>query len=125
MANAFTKKTETSCPSKGKKIAIIGYGSQGHAHALNLRDSGVNVVVGLPRREQELAKAESAGLRCSPPRSRASCRRHHDPGADHIQGDLYKKEIAPHMKGQDADVRPRLQYPFRADSTFRRRSTFP
>ena len=33
---------------KGKTVAIIGYGSQGHAHALNLRDSGVNVIVGLP-----------------------------------------------------------------------------
>ena len=47
---------------KGKKIAIIGYGSQGHAHALNLRDSGADVVVGLPASSKSRAKAESAGL---------------------------------------------------------------
>ena len=37
----FTTRTPTSTPLKGKKIAVIGYGSQGHAHALNLRDSGM------------------------------------------------------------------------------------
>src|SRR5215469_9406808 len=47
---------------KGKKIAIIGYGSQGHAHALNLRDSGLDVVVGLPESSKSRAKAASAGL---------------------------------------------------------------
>jgi ketol-acid reductoisomerase len=47
---------------KGKKIAILGYGSQGHAHALNLRDSGHDVVVGLRRDSSSRAKAEQAGL---------------------------------------------------------------
>ncbi len=47
---------------KGKKVAIIGYGSQGHAHALNLRDSGCNVVVGLRKGGASWAKAEAAGL---------------------------------------------------------------
>ena len=47
----------------GKTVAIIGYGSQGHAHALNLRDSGVEVVVGLPATSKSRAKAEAEGLR--------------------------------------------------------------
>jgi ketol-acid reductoisomerase len=46
-----------------RKVAIIGYGSQGHAHALNLKDSGVEVVVGLPATSQSAAKARAAGLR--------------------------------------------------------------
>src|SRR5947209_1248061 len=45
-----------------KKVAIIGYGSQGHAHALNLHDSGVQVRVGLPASSASKAKAEKAGL---------------------------------------------------------------
>ncbi|NLU43757.1 MAG: ketol-acid reductoisomerase [Acholeplasmataceae bacterium] len=47
---------------KGKTVAIIGYGSQGHAHALNLKDSGANVVVGLYEGSKSKAKAEGAGL---------------------------------------------------------------
>ena len=45
-----------------KKIAIIGYGSQGHAHALNLKESGVNVVVGLYNGSKSWARAEAQGL---------------------------------------------------------------
>ncbi|MEO6164222.1 MAG: NAD(P)-binding domain-containing protein, partial [Candidatus Binatia bacterium] len=48
---------------KGKKVAVLGYGSQGHAHANNLRDSGVDVVVGLRRGSSSWAKAENAGLK--------------------------------------------------------------
>src|SRR5688572_11824 len=48
---------------KGKKIAIIGYGSQGHAHALNLKDSGQDVVVGLYKGSKSWARAEKDGLR--------------------------------------------------------------
>ena len=49
---------------KGKKVAIIGYGSQGHAHALNLRDSGVKeVAVGLRPGSKSAAKAEKAGIK--------------------------------------------------------------
>ena len=44
------------------KVAIIGYGSQGHAHALNLKDSGVSVRVGLPAASRSRAKAQAAGL---------------------------------------------------------------
>ena len=46
----------------GKTVAIIGYGSQGHAHALNLKDSGVNVIIGLYPGSKSTAKAEAAGL---------------------------------------------------------------
>ena len=47
---------------EGKTVAIIGYGSQGHAHALNLKDSGVDVVVGLREDSESAAKAREAGL---------------------------------------------------------------
>jgi ketol-acid reductoisomerase len=47
---------------KGKKVTIVGYGSQGHAHAQNLRDSGVKVTVGLRKGGSSWAKAEAAGL---------------------------------------------------------------
>src|SRR5258705_3292950 len=47
---------------QGRKVAIIGYGSQGHAHALNLKDSGVQVRVGLPATSRSRAKAQAAGL---------------------------------------------------------------
>src|ERR1700740_136972 len=48
---------------KGKTVAIIGYGSQGHAHSLNLKDSGVNVVVGLRPGSSSVAQAPEHGLR--------------------------------------------------------------
>ena len=48
---------------QGKKVAIIGYGSQGHAHALNLKDSGVDVRVGLHAGSASRAKAEAAGVK--------------------------------------------------------------
>src|SRR5919205_2790938 len=47
---------------RGKKVGVIGYGSQGHAHALNLRDSGVSVKVGLPATSRSRQKATEAGL---------------------------------------------------------------
>ncbi len=50
----------------GKKVAILGYGSQGHAHALNLKDSGVDVIVGLRKGSSSKAKAEEAGLTVLP-----------------------------------------------------------
>ncbi|MBZ5727463.1 MAG: ketol-acid reductoisomerase [Acidobacteriia bacterium] len=82
----------------GRTVAIIGYGSQGHAHALNLRDSGVEVVVGLYPGSKSWAKAEAAGLKVLDVAGAA--------GAanvvmilvsDHLQGDLYRDHIAPHM----------------------------
>lgn len=84
---------------KGKTCAIIGYGSQGHAHALNLRDSGVDVVVGLPEGSKSKAKAESAGLRVL---SVADATKAADfimmLTPDHVQGDLYKNDIEPNLK---------------------------
>src|ERR1700756_2911135 len=51
---------------KGRTVAIIGYGSQGHAHALNLKDSGQDVVVGLYQGSKSWAKAEKDGLKVAP-----------------------------------------------------------
>ena len=48
---------------EGKTVAVIGYGSQGHAHALNLKESGVNVVVGLYEGSKSWAKADAQGLK--------------------------------------------------------------
>src|ERR1700683_5370619 len=62
MAERFYEKDGDLSRLKGKTIAIIGYGSQGHAHALNLRDSGLAVVVGLPSTSKSIAKAKAAGL---------------------------------------------------------------
>jgi ketol-acid reductoisomerase len=52
---------------QGKQVAVIGYGSQGHAHALNMRDNGVNVVIGLPSGSKSRQKAEADGLRVLTP----------------------------------------------------------
>jgi ketol-acid reductoisomerase len=83
---------------KGRTFAIIGYGSQGHAHALNLRDSGADVVVGLYPGSKSWAKAESAGLRVM---TAGEATKAADAimilVSDHIQPDLYEKEIAPNL----------------------------
>jgi len=82
----------------GKTVAIIGYGSQGHAHAMNLRDSGVNVVVGLYEGSKSKAKAEAAGLRVL---TTAEAVKAADTimvlVSDHIQADLYKSDIEPNL----------------------------
>ncbi len=83
---------------KGKKVAIIGYGSQGHAHALNLKDSGVDVVIGLYEGSKSWKKAEEAGLTVMTTAEAAKA-------ADLImilipdekQAALYKSEIAPYL----------------------------
>jgi len=61
--NIYHDRDATLAPLQGKKIAILGYGSQGHAHALNLRDSGMDVRVGLRADSASRKKAEAAGLR--------------------------------------------------------------
>jgi ketol-acid reductoisomerase len=98
MVNRYYEKDGNLSLLKGKTIAIIGYGSQGHAHALNLRDSGLNVVVGLYEGSKSRAKAESAGLRVL---STADAAKAADVimilVADHIQGDLYHRDIEPHL----------------------------
>ncbi len=62
MATIYYEKDADLSALKGKKIAIIGYGSQGHAHALNLKDSGCDVRVGLYKGSKSWARAEEAGL---------------------------------------------------------------
>ncbi len=63
MANIYYQADCDLNKLNGKTVAIIGYGSQGHAHALNLKDSGVNVIVGLYEGSKSWAKAEKAGLK--------------------------------------------------------------
>ena len=70
MAKRFYEKDGSLAALEGKSVAIIGYGSQGHAHALNLRDSGINVCVGLPASSKSRAKAESAGCARTSPSAR-------------------------------------------------------
>ena len=81
-----------------RRIAIIGFGSQGHAHALNLRDSGLDVRVGLPASSASRAKAEAAGLRVT---SIADAAREADVimvlVPDHLQKAIYAEHIAPHL----------------------------
>jgi ketol-acid reductoisomerase len=62
MATIYYDKDADLSIIQGKKVAIIGYGSQGHAHALNLKDSGVDVAVGLPETSRSRARAQAAGL---------------------------------------------------------------
>ena len=84
---------------KGKKVAIIGYGSQGHAHACNLQDSGVDVTVGLRAGSSSIAKAEAHGLKVS---DVASAVKAADVvmvlTPDEFQGQLYKEELEPNLK---------------------------
>jgi ketol-acid reductoisomerase len=98
MPNRYYEKDGNLKNLEGKTVAVIGYGSQGHAHALNLRDSGVNVVVGLPPGNEHVVKAEAAGLKVIPPAEAAKIA---DVimvlVPDHIQADLYKNDLAPHM----------------------------
>lgn len=63
MAKVFYQEDCNLGLLKGKKVAIIGYGSQGHAHALNLHESGIDVIVGLYEGSKSWAKAEEAGLK--------------------------------------------------------------
>jgi len=62
MATVYYDKDANLDLLKGKTVAVIGFGSQGHAHALNMKDSGVNVVVGLPETSRSVQKAAAAGL---------------------------------------------------------------
>ena len=62
MAEIYYDKDADLSLIQGKKVAVIGYGSQGHAHAQNLRDSGVEVVIGLKDDSKSKPKAEEAGF---------------------------------------------------------------
>ncbi|QIX26125.1 ketol-acid reductoisomerase [Nocardioides sp. JQ2195] len=90
---------------QGKNVAVIGYGSQGHAHALNLRDSGVDVRVGLQPGSKSRAKAEEEGLRVLTP---AEAVEEADVvvilAPDQHQRKLYAEEIEPHLAEGDTLV---------------------
>jgi ketol-acid reductoisomerase len=83
---------------RGKKVGIVGYGSQGHAHALNLKDSGVDVRVGLPASSESRAKAKASGLTVGTVAEVAAWA---DVimilVPDTVQPEVYKKEVAPHL----------------------------
>jgi ketol-acid reductoisomerase len=84
---------------KGMKVSIIGYGSQGHAHANNLKDSGVEVTVGLRAGSSSAAKAEAAGLSVkNVPEAVASADLVMILTPDEFQSILYKDEIEPNLK---------------------------
>ena len=98
MATIYYDSDADSSLLTGKVIGIIGYGSQGHAHALNLKDNGHNVVIGLYEGSSSKAKAEAAGLRVDTSANVAK-------DADIIvmllpdtsQADVYQTEIAPNL----------------------------
>ncbi len=98
MAKRYYEKDGNLDYLNGRTVAIIGYGSQGHAHALNLRDSGVDVIVGLYPGSKSWAKAEAAGLKVA---TTADAAKAADVVmilvSDHIQADLYNSEIKPYM----------------------------
>jgi ketol-acid reductoisomerase len=90
---------------QGKNVAVLGYGSQGHAHALSLRDSGVDVRVGLPENSASRAKAEAEGLRVLTP---AEAVEEADVivvlAPDHVQRKLYQESIEPNLADGDTLV---------------------
>jgi len=102
MANIYYDEDADLGLLEGKAIAIIGFGSQGHAHALNLRDSGCQVVVGLYEGSKSWPKAEAEGLRVMTVAEAAEA------GdvvmmltPDTIQPPLYREDVAPHLKPGD------------------------
>lgn len=103
MAKMYYEKDCDINNLKGKKIAIIGYGSQGHAHALNLKDSGMDVVVGLRAGSKSIEKAEAAGLKTMSVEDAAKW-------ADivmilindEVAADVYRRSIAPNLEPGNA-----------------------
>jgi ketol-acid reductoisomerase len=88
---------------QGRRVAILGYGSQGHAHALNLRDSGVDVRVGLPETSKSREKAEAEGLRVvTPAEAVAEADLIMVLAPDPVQRGLYAEAIEPNLKDGDA-----------------------
>jgi len=103
MAKIYYDKDANIEHLKGKKVAIIGYGSQGHAHALNLKDSGLDVVVGLKKGSKSWEKAEEAGLEVKEvAQAAAESQVIMMLIPDIIQPDVYKEYIEPNLKEKDA-----------------------
>ena len=102
-ATIFYNDDADLAPVQGRTVAIIGYGSQGHAHALNLRDSGVKVIVGLAEGSKSRAKAEAEGLRVA---TVAEAAAEADLimilTPDQVQAQVYKESIEPNLKPGDA-----------------------
>ena len=96
VATVYYEKDADRSRLDGKRVGIMGYGSQGHAHALNLRDSGIDVVVGLLAGSKSREKAEAEGLRVTLP---AEVAKESDIimvlVPDTMQGELYKEAIEP------------------------------
>ncbi|PZP00175.1 ketol-acid reductoisomerase [Corynebacterium sp.] len=88
---------------QGRKVAIIGYGSQGHAHAMNLRDSGVEVVIGLREGSKSRQKAEEAGFQVL---STADAAKEADVimvlAPDTSQADIFSQDIEPNLEAGNA-----------------------
>ncbi|GAA1476142.1 ketol-acid reductoisomerase [Nocardioides aestuarii] len=105
MAEMFYDDDADLALIQGKNVAVIGYGSQGHAHALSLRDSGVDVRVGLQEGSRSRAKAEAEGLRVVTP---AEAVEEADLvvilAPDQVQRNLYRDEIEPHLAPGDTLV---------------------
>ena len=103
MAQLFYDDDADLSVIQNRKVAVIGYGSQGHAHALSLRDSGADVRVGLRPDSRSRDKAEAEGLRVVPVETAAE---EADLimilAPDQVQRGLYAAEIAPHLKPGDA-----------------------
>lgn len=99
MAEMFHEDDADLAVIQSRTVAVIGYGSQGHAHALNLRDSGVNVVVGLREGSKSVAKAEEAGLTV---KSVEDAVKEGDVvvilAPDQVQATLYKEQIEPNLR---------------------------
>ncbi len=98
MPNRYYEKDGNLGLLKDKTIGIVGYGSQGHAHALNLRDSGLNVVVGLYKGSKSWVKAEDAGLKVmTVAEATAASDFLMILVSDHIQAEIYENEIKPNL----------------------------
>jgi len=103
MAQMFYDSDADLSVIQGRVVAVIGYGSQGHAHALSLRDSGVDVRVGLREGSKSWAKAEAEGLRVvSPAQAVEEANLIMVLAPDQVQRHLYKEAIEPHLVAGDA-----------------------